>query len=46
MLITSRKSNPQLYNAELHLTKLQQVDYQIFENKLFRDYLNFNTTKS
>ena len=34
------------FTAELHLTKSQQVDYQVFENILFRDYLNFNTTKS
>ena len=34
------------YTAELHLTKSQQVDYQIFGNILIRDYLNFNTTKS
>jgi len=32
--------------AELHLTKSQQVDYQIHGNILIRDYLNFNTTKS
>ena len=34
------------FTAELHLTKSQQVDYQIFGNILIRDYLNFNTTKS
>jgi len=34
------------YTAELHLTKLQQVDYQIFGNILICDFLNFNTTKS
>ncbi|HQW95725.1 MAG TPA: hypothetical protein PLU58_07985 [Saprospiraceae bacterium] len=34
------------FSAELHLTKSQQVDYQIFGNILIRDYLNFNTTKS
>jgi hypothetical protein len=34
------------FTAELHQTKSQQVDYQIFRNILFRDYLNFNTTKS
>ena len=33
------------YIAELHLTKSQQVDYQIFGNILNRDYLNFNTPK-
>ena len=35
------------YNlAELHPTKSQYVDYQIFENILFRDNLSFNTTNS
>ena len=34
------------FTAELHLTKSQQVEYQVFENILIRDYLNFNTTKS
>ena len=33
------------FTAELHLTKSQHVDYHIFENILFRDYLNFNTQK-
>ncbi|HQU96340.1 MAG: hypothetical protein KBF75_10025 [Saprospiraceae bacterium] len=45
-LITSRKSIPHLRNAELHLTKSQQVEYQILGNILIRDYLNINTTKS
>jgi len=45
-LTASRKSIPHLSNAKLHLTKSQQVDYQIFGNILNRDYLNFNTPKS
>ena len=32
------------FTAELHLTKSQQVEYQIFGNIQIRDYLNFNTT--
>ena len=34
------------FTAELHLTKSQQVEYQIIGNILIRDYLNFNTTNS
>ena len=34
------------FTAELHLTKSQQVEYQIHGNVLIRDYLNINTTKS
>jgi len=32
------ESFPHLPNAELHLTKSQQVDYHIFGNMLIRDY--------
>lgn len=34
------------FTAELHLTKSQQVEYQIIGNMLNRDYFNFNTTNS
>ena len=55
-LITSRTSGLTLiistirffkaYTAELHLTKSQQVDYQIFGNILICEYLIINTTNS
>ena len=34
------------YTAELHLTRLKQVDYQIFGNILICEYLIINTTNS